>query len=59
MIVNKITAEPNAFVMLPEEVRERAQRGEKDGRVSYWLQPTAYDADEYREAWERIGHGFE
>ena len=57
VIVNKITAEPSAFVMLPSEVKERAHRGEKDGRVSYWLQPGSYDTDEFREAWERIGHG--
>jgi hypothetical protein len=43
--------------MLPSEVRERAHRGEKDGRVSYWLQPKAYDAACFREAFARIGRG--
>lgn len=33
------TPVPSAFVLQPSEVRERAHRGEKDGRVSYWLQP--------------------
>ena len=31
--------------------------GEKDGRVSYWLQPSAYDTDAFRGAWNRIGRG--
>ena len=48
---------PDAFVMLPSEVEGDVHKGEKDGRVSYWLQPASYDKDEYREAWDRIGHG--
>lgn len=55
IIVNKLSSAPSAFVMLPSEVREGAHRGEKDGRVSFWLQPGAYDRDAFREAWERIG----
>ncbi|WP_228111736.1 hypothetical protein [Zoogloea sp. 1C4] len=58
VIVNKVaTPTPSAFILLPSEVRERAHRGEKDGRVSYWLQPTDYEQAPFREAWERIGHG--
>jgi len=57
VIVNNVLQEPCAFVMLPSEVKERVHRGEKDGRISYWLQPTSYDREEYREAWERIGRG--
>ena len=58
VIVNKVAAPtPSAFILLPSEVRERAHRGEKDGRVSYWLQPGDYEQDPFREAWERIGHG--
>ena len=57
VIVNNVLQEPCAFVMLPSEVKERVHRGEKDGRISYWLQPTSYDRKEYREAWERIGRG--
>jgi restriction endonuclease Mrr len=34
-----------------------AHRGEKDGRVSYWLQPNKYHTDEFREKWDRIGRG--
>ena len=48
---------PTAFILLPDEVRELAHRGEKDGRVSFWLQPNRYDCDQYREAWGRVGTG--
>lgn len=57
VIVNKIASAPTAFVLLPSEVKERARRGEKQGRVSYWLQPTDYDQGCFREAWDRIGKG--
>ena len=59
IIVNNVVQEPCAFVMLPEEVKEKAHRGEKAGRISYWLQPSSYDTDKFREAWQRIGHGNE
>tara|TARA_B100000287_G_scaffold365109_1_gene359661 strand:- start:339 stop:755 length:417 start_codon:yes stop_codon:yes gene_type:complete len=59
VIVNGLAGEPAAFVMRPEEVRSLAHRGEKDGRVSYWLQPRSYDSEEYKEAWSRIGFGHE
>jgi len=59
IIINNIGQEPVAFVMMPEEVKALAHRGEKHGKVSFWLQPKAYDTPEFREAWERIGHGYE
>jgi len=59
VIVNNILADPRVFVLLPSEVKKLAHRGEKDGRVSYWLQPTAYDRESFRNAWHRIGHGDE
>lgn len=57
VIVNRVTTSPSAFVLLPSEIKERAHRGEKDGRVSFWLQPTDYDQEAFREAWDRIGNG--
>ena len=58
VIVNKITSQsPSAFILLPSEVRDRAHRGEKDGRVSFWMQPGDYEQNPFREAWGRIGHG--
>lgn len=57
IIVNDVIGIPNAFIIRPCEVKDRAHRGEKDGRISYWLQPFSYDTEEFREAWNRIGHG--
>jgi hypothetical protein len=59
LIINNVAQEPNAFVMKPEEVKKLAHRGEKDGNISFWLQPTSYDKAEFKEAWYRIGHGHE
>lgn len=57
IIVNRIATSPTAFILLPTEVKARAHRGEKQGRVSFWLQPPDYDHDSFREAWNRIGSG--
>lgn len=57
IIVNNIEKEPRTYILLPEEVKKLAHRGEKDGRVSYWLEPKSYCVDEYLEAWDRIGRG--
>ncbi len=58
IVVNRVSSgTPSAFVLTPSEVRTLAHRGEKDGRISYWLQPQSYDQPRFNEAWERIGHG--
>lgn len=57
VIINRVAAAPAAFVLLPSEVKERAHRSEKDGRISFWLEPGDYDQPQFREAWERIGQG--
>jgi hypothetical protein len=55
IIVNNVASgSPCAYVLRPDEVRDLAHRGEKDGRVSYWLQPRAYCVKQFREAWDRI-----
>lgn len=48
---------PECFVLTPAEIRKLVHRGEKNGKVSYWLQPRDYATDEFREKWERIGSG--
>src|SRR5258708_1060419 len=50
---------PECFILKPKEVRKLAHHGEKDGRGRVWVQPRAYEAKEYREAWNRIGLGGE
>jgi len=48
-------SQPECFILRPAEVKARAHRGEKEGRVSFWLQPKAYAVDQYREAWDQLG----
>ncbi len=57
VVVTNVTSEPTAFILTPDEVKQRAHRGERDNRVSYWLQRTAYDTNKFRNAWHRIGRG--
>jgi hypothetical protein len=56
VIINNLQGDPAAYVLLPNEVKQLAHRGEKDGNVSFWLQPAAYDKADFREAWQRIGN---
>jgi hypothetical protein len=55
VIVNNVIADPQTYILYPREVKQLAHRGEKDGRTSYWLQPSSYCAEEFHEAWDRIG----
>ena len=55
VIINNLQGDPGAYVLLPEEIKTLAHRGEKDGKVSFWLQPTDYDRECFLDAWERIG----
>jgi hypothetical protein len=55
VIISRIATAPTTFVLLPGEVIALAKRNEKDGRPSYWLEPTDYEAEQFRDAWVRIG----
>jgi hypothetical protein len=55
--VYNISGSPTAFIMTPGEVKSLAHRGEKDGRISFWLQPPSYEKDTFRDRWDRIGAG--
>lgn len=55
IIVTNVREEPDAFILLPDEVKRLAQQREKDGRTSYWLQPNSYNTEQFKEAWNRIG----
>jgi len=57
IVTNAATPSPECFIMKPDEVSRLAHRGEKGGKISYWLQPNKYHADTFREAWDRIGRG--
>lgn len=55
VIVNDVAKSPQTYILLPREVKKRAQPREKDGKVSYWLQPRSYCIEKFHEAWSRIG----
>jgi hypothetical protein len=58
VIVNNVSsAEPSVFIMTPAEVKELARRNEKEGRASFWLEPSSYDSECFKEKWQRIGPG--
>lgn len=58
VIINKAASEfPQAFIVTPAAVKVLAHCSEKEGRVSFWLQPNSYEQPQFKEAWERIGHG--
>jgi len=54
VIVNEVAYEPKCYILEPNEVKKRAHRGEKEGRVSYWLQPQAYCIPDFQDAWGKI-----
>jgi hypothetical protein len=54
---NAITDQPECFVLIPDEVMKLVHRGEKNGKISYWLQPREYEQGQFLEKWERIGSG--
>ena len=57
VIINRVTScSPKVFVLTPDEVRDWAFSS-KSGKVSFWLQPNAYENDTTRNAWHRIGMG--
>ncbi|MCW3138441.1 MAG: hypothetical protein N2V76_08535 [Methanophagales archaeon] len=57
VVINVMDEEklPEVFIIKAEDVKKRLHKGEKNGRVSYWLQPKNYE--EYKGKWEIIGDG--
>ena len=53
------TDSPESFVLSPDDVRTLVHKGEKEGRETFWLQPRAYEGPAFRDAWARIGSGFD
>jgi len=55
IIINDLkSGKPKAFILKPREVEKMAHRGEKDGKVSYWLQPKSYDTTAFKDKWDII-----
>jgi hypothetical protein len=57
IVCRRVTTSPECFIITPDEVRALAHKGDKNNKTSYWLQPKKYATDEFREKWDRIGHG--
>lgn len=53
--VHANTDNPICYVMQLSEVRALAKQDRNGG--AWWLDPPAYDRDEFREAWDRIAIG--
>lgn len=51
--INACTASPTCFILRKEEVKALAVV-DKNGAGGRWLDPRAYDRDEYRDAWDRL-----
>ena len=47
VIVDKVAIEPRAFILLPSEVKQLAKYNEKNGKRTYWLNPTEYDQENF------------
>ncbi|MBN2427013.1 MAG: hypothetical protein JXK94_01600 [Deltaproteobacteria bacterium] len=55
IVLSNVGKEPAAYILKAEEVMKLAHPENKDGRVSYWLEPRSYESEDFREAWGRIG----
>ena len=48
---------PKCYILDTKDIIKQAHKGEKDGRISYWLQRPKYEKVNYLENWEIIGSG--
>lgn len=48
---------PEMFIIKSNEVKEGIHKGEKDNKISYWLEPRNYE--KYKDKWDTIGDGYE
>ncbi len=48
---------PEVFIARFEELVGRMHIGEKNGKKSYWLQPSRYE--EFKDCWDKIGSGLD
>ncbi|MBT3071908.1 hypothetical protein KKP04_13650 [Rhodomicrobium sp. Az07] len=51
--INANSDNPICYIMKKDEVRQLASQDKNGG--AFWLEPSAYDRDEFREAWHRMG----
>jgi hypothetical protein len=53
VVVDKISSEQRAFILLPNEVKNLAKYNDKNGQRTFWLNPAEYDQPEF------LRHGIE
>ena len=56
IICRNISKNPELFITSTNKIKVDIHKGEKDGRISYWLQPKHYEM--YKDNWNEIGQGF-
>jgi len=56
LIACVLNESPEIYILTNEEVSGALHKGEKEGRISYWLQPQSYK--DHKDRWEKIGTGF-
>ena len=54
IVVTRIATTPVAYVLSKEEVLARTHKAEKDGKASFWIEPGAYELEEFKNAWPKI-----
>jgi hypothetical protein len=54
IIVNDLEGTPGIFLLRPDEVKARAHRTEKEGKVAFWLEPKSYQVPDFQGRWDRI-----
>jgi hypothetical protein len=57
LIACVLNESPEIYILTDEEVSGALHKGEKEGRISYWLQPQSYK--DHKDRWEKIGNGFD
>jgi hypothetical protein len=57
LIVCVLQDVPEVYVLTKKEALKPLHKGEREGRISYWLQPSSYE--EHKDCWHKIGDGFD
>jgi hypothetical protein len=56
IICRNVLKQPEIFIAKIADIMTSIHKGEKDGRLSYWLQPKDYEI--FKDSWDVIGKGF-
>ena len=56
IICTNVLDKPELFVTTPTGIRHKIHKGEKEGRISYWLQTKDYK--QFRDNWDILPSGF-